>query len=59
MKPIMIIAIALLLNGCLLTKAVTVPMRIGGEIVSVVPVVGGVAEAAIDTTAAVIDLVPL
>lgn len=54
----MLVAV-LVLQGCGMTKVVTVPMRVGGEIISVVPVVGDAAEAAIDTTAAVIDVVPL
>ncbi|WP_372740590.1 DUF6726 family protein [Neptunomonas sp.] len=59
MKPIIIVLLALSLQGCFLTKVVTVPMRVGGAVISVVPVVGNVADAAIDTTADVIDLVPL
>ncbi|MBE9395742.1 hypothetical protein IOQ59_00565 [Pontibacterium sp. N1Y112] len=58
-KPMMIVLMALMLNGCVLTKVVTVPMRVGGAVVSVIPVVGNAADAAIDTTADVIDLVPL
>lgn len=58
-KPMMIALIALILNGCMLTKVVTVPMRVGGAVVSVIPVVGNAADAAIDTTADVIDMVPL
>ncbi|SFF83588.1 DUF6726 family protein [Neptunomonas qingdaonensis] len=59
MKPLIIVLLALSLQGCFLTKVVTVPMRVGGAVISVVPVVGNVADAAIDTTADVIDLVPL
>lgn len=58
-KPVMIVLMALMLNGCVLTKVVTVPMRVGGAVVSVIPVVGNAADAAIDTTADVIDMVPL
>lgn len=58
-KSMMIVLMALMLNGCVLTKVVTVPMRVGGAVVSVIPVVGNAADAAIDTTADVIDLVPL
>jgi len=58
-KPLMIALIALMLSGCMLTKVVTVPMRVGGAVVSVIPVVGNAADAAIDTTADVIDMVPL
>jgi hypothetical protein len=59
MKSLIIVLLAFALQGCFLTKVVTVPLRVGGAIVSVVPVVGNVADAAIDTTADVIDLVPL
>ncbi len=51
--------VVLLLNGCVLTKVVTVPMRVGGAILSVVPVVGNGLDAVIDTAADGIDLVPL
>ena len=49
----------LFLTGCIATKVVTIPMRVAGEVVGFVPVVGGVAEAVVDTTAGAIDLVPL
>lgn len=49
----------LILTGCLATKVVTVPMRVVGEVVGLVPVVGGVVEGAVDTTAFVVDLAPL
>jgi len=46
------------LSGCLLTKVVTVPMRVGGAVVSVVPVVGNPAHEAIDTAADAMDSLP-
>jgi hypothetical protein len=48
----------LLLTGCLVTKVVTIPMRAVGEVVGLVPVVGGVVEGAVDTTAFAADLAP-
>ncbi len=65
--------LASLLSGCLLTKLVTVPMRVVGSavsltgaVVSVVPVVGNSADAtlekvdgSIDTAADSVDEVPL
>jgi hypothetical protein len=48
-----------LLTGCMATKVVTIPMRVAGEVVGLVPVVGGVAEGAVDTAAFAVDLVPL
>ena len=53
------ITIMLFLTGCLATNVVTIPMRVAGEVVGFVPVVGGVVEGAVDTTAGVVDLVPL
>jgi hypothetical protein len=47
------------LSGCFATKIVTVPKRVGGVIVSVVPVVGNVADDAIDVAADSVDLIPL
>lgn len=47
------------LSGCVVTKVVTVPMRVGGAVISVVPVVGGVVDEVIDTTADAIDVIPI
>ena len=47
------------LSGCVLTKAVTVPMRVAGAGISVVPVVGDVVDKVIDKGADVVDKVPL
>jgi len=54
-----VLMLPMFLTGCLATKVVTVPMRAVGEVVGYVPVVGGVAESAIDTSASVVDLAPL
>ena len=43
-------------TGCFLTKLVTVPMRVGGAAISVIPVVGNTAD---DAIAEVVDEVPL
>ncbi|MCI5161417.1 MAG: hypothetical protein D3917_05210 [Candidatus Electrothrix sp. AX5] len=48
-----------LLSGCFLTKIITVPMRMGGAAISVLPVVGNTAHDAIDEAAEVVDNVPL
>ncbi len=50
---------AFLLQGCFLTKVVTVPLRLGGAVISVVPAVGNPVDKAIDTTADAIDQVVL
>jgi hypothetical protein len=46
------------LCGCVLTKVVTVPMRVGGAVTSIVPVVGNPVHGAIDTAADAIDKLP-
>lgn len=58
-KLITLALATLLLSSCLLTKVVTVPLRIGGAIVSVVPVVGNGADMVIDETADMIDALPI
>lgn len=59
LKLILILVVPLLLNGCFLTKVVTVPMRIGAGVISVVPVVGNSAHDAIDEAAEIVDEVPI
>jgi len=49
----------LLLSSCVLTKVVTVPMRVTGAVISVIPVVGEGVDTVIDQTADAIDLIPL
>ncbi len=49
----------LLLSSCVLTKVVTVPMRVTGAVISVIPVVGEGVDAVIDQTADAIDTIPL
>ena len=48
-----------LLSACVLTKLVTVPMRVGGAAVSMVPGVGNTAHDAIDTAADKVDDLPI
>ena len=74
--PVRLVVLAVLvssLSGCFLTKLVTMPMRVGGSLlsvvgaaVSVVPVVGDsvdealeAADAGIDTAADAVDKVPI
>lgn len=54
-KFLLIILIAMTLSGCVLTKLVTVPMRIGGAIISIIPVAGNNAHDAIDKAADEVD----
>jgi len=48
-----------LLSGCVLTKIVTVPMRLGAAVISIVPVAGNSAHDAIDEAAETVDELPL
>jgi hypothetical protein len=59
MKILTLLSLLLFLSGCVVTKVITVPMRVGGAVISVVPVVGGFVDDAIDTTADVIDYIPI
>jgi len=58
-KLITLFLVALTLQGCVLTKVVTVPMRVGGAIISVVPMVGDPIDESIDTVADGIDKIPI
>ena len=51
--------LALLLQGCFFTKVVSVPMRLGGAVISIIPVVGNTAHTAIDLAADGVDDIPL
>jgi len=58
MKPVLIL-IMLFSYGCVLTKVVTVPLRVGGALISVVPLVGEQMDEAIDKAADTIDDIPI
>ena len=47
------------LSGCVFTKVVAVPMRVTGAVVSVIPVVGDGVNNVLDTSADVIDAIPI
>lgn len=59
LRIILIAPLLLFANGCVLTKVVTVPMRMTGAVVSTVPVVGNPVDGVIDGTADLVDKVPL
>ena len=60
MKKITALAlIGFYLSGCVLTKVVTVPMRVTGSVISVIPVVGDGIDEVLDQTADVIDAIPI
>jgi hypothetical protein len=58
-RVLVLLLLTILVHGCVLTKVVTVPMRVGGAVVSVVPVVGNPVDKSIDAAADAVDEVPL
>lgn len=58
-RTILFFITLLMLSGCVLTKLVTVPMRVGGAVISIIPVAGNTAHDVIDESADIIDEVPL
>ncbi|MCK5508109.1 MAG: hypothetical protein KAI50_06280 [Desulfobacterales bacterium] len=56
---LVLLTILTMLNGCFLTKIVSVPMRLGGAVISIIPVVGNTAHEAIDKAAEIVDEVPI
>ena len=60
MKKLIVLAlIGFYLSGCVLTKVVTVPMRVTGSVISVIPVVGDGIDEVLDLSADVIDAIPI
>ena len=60
MKKLLVLAlISLYLSGCVLTKVVTVPMRVTGSVISVIPVVGDVLDEVLGQSADIIDTIPI
>ena len=60
MKTLFILSLVFLfLSGCVLTKVVTVPMRVTGAVVSVIPVVGDGVDSVLGASADVIDSIPI
>ena len=58
-KLLVLLVLTLQLCGCVLTKIVSVPMRVGGAVVSIIPVAGDAAHDAIDKAAEVVNDVPI
>ena len=59
MKELVIIVIvALYISGCVFTKLVTVPLRVSGSLISVVPIVGNQIDDVIGQSADLIDELP-
>jgi hypothetical protein len=49
----------MIFNGCVLTKILTVPMRVGGAVISIIPVAGNTVHDAIDEAAEIVDDIPI
>ena len=59
-KIVLLLTLCLFIcQGCFLTKVVTVPMRVGGAVVSVIPVAGNSVHDSIDEAAKLVDKVPI
>ena len=58
-RLISLTVLIMFLSGCVFTKVVTVPMRVTGAVVSVIPVVGDGVNNVLDTSADVIDAIPI
>jgi hypothetical protein len=59
LKIVFLLVTTIILQGCVLTKIASVPMRLGGAVVSIVPGVGNSAHDAIDTAADSVDDIPI
>ena len=60
MKVKLLLMLTILVTyGCVVTKVVTVPLRVGGAVISVVPWAGDKMHDAIDTAADTIDDIPI
>ena len=58
-KLFIIVIVALFVSGCVLTKVVTVPMRLTAAVISVVPAIANGIEDVIVKSADAIDAIPL
>ena len=59
MKLLIFIFIILFSTGCVFTKVVSVPLRMGGAAISIVPWAGEKMHDAIDSAADTIDDIPI
>ena len=58
-KLIALVLLSVYLSGCVLTKVVTVPMRVTGSVISVIPIVGDPVDSFLDSSADIIDTIPI
>ena len=57
-KLFIIVIVAIFTAGCVFTKLVTVPLRVSGSLISVVPIVGNQIDDVIGQSADLIDELP-
>ena len=57
-KLVIIVIVALYISGCVFTKLVTVPLRVSGSLISVIPIVGNQIDEEIGQRADLIDDLP-
>jgi len=57
-KLFIIIIVALFISGCVLTKVITVPLRVSGAVASGVPFIGNQIDEVVDKSADLIDELP-
>ena len=57
-KLVIIVIVALYISGCVFTKLVTVPLRVSGSLISIVPIVGNQIDEVIGQSADLIDDLP-
>lgn len=58
-RAVILLAAISFLSGCVLTKIITMPMRVGGAVISVMPVLGNPAHDSIDKAAGTVDKIPI
>lgn len=58
-KRINLILLLLIIAVSSCTKIITVPIRASGAVLSSVPIIGNTLDGALDTTADVIDMIPI
>lgn len=58
-RLLIILLLPFLFSSCVLTKLVTVPMRIGGAVISIIPGAGNEAHDIIDRAADEVDDIPI
>ncbi len=58
-RLLMLLLLAAGATGCFATKLVSVPMRVVGAVISVIPVAGNTAHDAIDEAADIVDELPI